>query len=345
MAVNGVPNPAPAPVVAPAAAPVVAPAAAPVAAPAAADPLLTKKLTDMIAPKLTTRSNSPDKIAMVNAMNEMRSALAQMSLLLGAMDVILADLKISSLAGNADPLDDLSQDLNAIKVNMSNAAAYFGRVDSSLNKVDASNFDAVQNQKFNQFKDLFGKLSSAFNTVAPAPRAPAPVPPPRPQSPAPALPQSGGGAPAGNNNSLVAAANALGQAPLHIPGPLPPIPIRNSSLPLGPAPLPPGPAPLPPGPAPLPPGPAPLPPVSTLLNPTDQPSTDTLVPGAANLVLPRSGIFADVPNPFAAAIPTAANAAPATNPAVAAAALGLSDPAIPIAVSPLVDGTPDPFAI
>jgi len=227
MAVNGAQNPAPAPVV--------APAAAPVAAPAAADPLLTKKLTDMIAPKITTRSNSPDKIAMVKAMNDMRSALAQMSLLLGAMDVILADLKISSLAGNADPLDDLSQDLNAIKVNMSNAAAYFGRVDSSLNKVDTSNFDDVQNQKFNQFKDLFGKLSSTFNTLVPPPQAP--VPPPQ------------------ATQNIVVPPLVFGDVPGQPPGPpLPqqapvqqapvqqaPIPPRNSSLSqgLGQAPLPP----------------------------------------------------------------------------------------------------------
>ena len=205
-----VPNPAAAP--------------APLAAPVAADPLITPRLTDMIAPKVSTRGLSGDKLELVTAMNEMRAAMARMSILLGAMDVILADLKVSRTGGNAEPLDALSEDVRNIGQCVTNANAYFGRMVNSLNQVNTNDFDDAQNQKFEQFKNVFVNLQTAFSALAPAPRAPAQAAPAQ-AAPAQAVPAQA--APAQAAPAQAAAPQAA--APQAAPAPA--IPLQNIQVP------------------------------------------------------------------------------------------------------------------
>jgi len=195
-------------------------------APAAAEPLVTTKLTDIIAPKVSTHGLSAEKREMVEAMNEMRSALARMSILLGAMDVLLVDLKMSRLGGNAEPLDALSGDLRNIGQCVMDANAYFGRMNDSLNQVDTSTFDAAQNQKFTQFKNVFVNVQRTFSALAPAPHA---------AQPAPQAAQPPGGAGAGGVNPFAPGGPAPAPAPVPepVPGIGPAISITTTPQPVG----------------------------------------------------------------------------------------------------------------
>ena len=230
-----VPNPAAAP--------------APLAAPVAADPLITPRLTDMIAPKVSTRGLSGDKLELVTAMNEMRAAMARMSILLGAMDVILADLKVSRTGGNAEPLDALSEDVRNIGQCVTNANAYFGRMVNSLNQVNTNDFDDAQNQKFEQFKNVFVNLQTAFSALAPAPRAPAQAAPaqavpaqaaPAQAAPAQAAPAQAAPAQAAPAQAVPAQAAPAQAAPAQAAAPqaaapqaapAPAIPLQNIQVP------------------------------------------------------------------------------------------------------------------